>query len=159
MHLPPKRKRRGIMLKISKNYSFSPLPMTSLEELFCQIDDFCQSFEPQWQTTLLGKGLKHRQRRRCLCLSEVMTILISFHQQSYRNFLAFLWETCLSLLATSVSRTAQLSMVCRLDTNQAWCLCASISNNALGSAVASASSMPPAWRCATIDRLQDSFLN
>ena len=90
--------------------------MTSLEELFCQIDDFCQSFEPQWQTTLLGKGLKHRQRRRCLCLSEVMTILISFHQQSYRNFLAFLWETCLSLFATSVSRTAQLSTVCRLDT-------------------------------------------
>ena len=64
--------------------------MTSLEELFCQIDDFCQSFEPQWQATLLSNGLKHRQRSRALSLSEVMTILVSFHQQSYRNFLAFL---------------------------------------------------------------------
>jgi len=70
---------------LNNSYRYSATP-----ELFCQIDDFCQSFEPQWQTTLLGKGLKHRQRRRCLCLSEVMTILISFHQQSYRNFLAFL---------------------------------------------------------------------
>jgi hypothetical protein len=63
--------------------------MTSLEELFCQIDDFCQSFEPQWQVALLGNGLKHRQRRRSLSLSEIMTILVSFHQHSYRNFKHF----------------------------------------------------------------------
>lgn len=63
--------------------------MISLEELFCQIDDFCQSFEPQWRTVLLGNGLKHRQRHRALSLSEIMTILVSFHQQSYRNFKHF----------------------------------------------------------------------
>jgi hypothetical protein len=63
--------------------------MTSLEELFCQIDDFCQSFEPRWQATLLGNGLKPRQRRRALSLSEIMTILVSFHRQSYRNFKHF----------------------------------------------------------------------
>ncbi len=63
--------------------------MTSLEELFCHIDDFCQSFEPQWQVALLGNGLKHRQRRRSLSLSEIMTILVSFHQHSYRNFKHF----------------------------------------------------------------------
>jgi hypothetical protein len=33
--------------------------------------------------------LKHRQRRRSLSLSEIMTILVSFHQQSYRNFKHF----------------------------------------------------------------------
>jgi hypothetical protein len=32
--------------------------MTSLEELFCHIDNFCQAFAPQWQATLLGQGLK-----------------------------------------------------------------------------------------------------
>jgi hypothetical protein len=63
--------------------------MTSLEELFCHIDDFCPSFEPRWQETLFGNGLKRRQRRRALSLSEVMTILVSFHQQSDRNFKHF----------------------------------------------------------------------
>ena len=63
--------------------------MPSLEELFCHIDDFCQAFEPQWQATLLGQGLKQRRRARSLSLSEIMTILVSFHQQSYRNFKHF----------------------------------------------------------------------
>jgi hypothetical protein len=63
---------------LKKNIHSAPLPMISLEELFCQIDDFCQSFEPQWRTVLLGNGLKHRQRRRALSLSEIMTILIQY---------------------------------------------------------------------------------
>lgn len=60
--------------------------MTSLEELFCHVDDFCQAFEPHWQRQLLSNGLKTRQRERSLSLSEVMTILIAFHQSHYRNF-------------------------------------------------------------------------
>jgi transposase len=63
--------------------------MDSLEELFCHIDDFCQQFEPKWHRLLLGEGVQHRQRQRSLSLSEVMTILVSFHQQHYRNFKAF----------------------------------------------------------------------
>lgn len=60
--------------------------MSSLDALFCQIDDFCQKFEPQWQRRLLMHGLKTRKRERSLCLSEVMTILVAFHQNHYRNF-------------------------------------------------------------------------
>ena len=63
--------------------------MSSLEEMFCHIDDFCQTFEPQWQATLIGNGLRQRQRRRSMSLSEIMTILVTFHQQSYRNFKHF----------------------------------------------------------------------
>ena len=63
--------------------------MTTLEELFCCVDDFCQSFEVQWQRQLLNHGLQQRQRPRSLCLSEMMTILIGFHQSSYRNFKAY----------------------------------------------------------------------
>ena len=63
--------------------------MDSLEELFCHIDDFCQPFEPKWHSLLLGEGVQHRQRQRSLSLSEIMTILVSFHQQHYRNFKAF----------------------------------------------------------------------
>lgn len=60
--------------------------MSSLEVLFCEIDDFCTYFEPQWHSQLLGYGLKTRRRARCLCLSEMMTILVAFHQCHYRNF-------------------------------------------------------------------------
>jgi hypothetical protein len=62
--------------------------MDSLEELFCHIDDFCQQFEPKWHSLLLGEGVQHRQRQRSLSLSEIMTILVSFHQQQYQNFKA-----------------------------------------------------------------------
>ena len=60
--------------------------MLSLEELFCSVDDFCQSFEPQSKQQLLGCGLQIRNRLRGLSLSEVMTILIAFHQSCYRKF-------------------------------------------------------------------------
>ena len=60
--------------------------MFSLEELFCSVDDFCESFESQWKQQLLGSGLQLRHRPRSLSLSEIMTILIAFHQSCYRNF-------------------------------------------------------------------------
>lgn len=60
--------------------------MLSLESLFCHVDDFCQWFEPRWQCQLLSSGLQRRRRSRSLCLSEVMTIVIAFHQSAYRNF-------------------------------------------------------------------------
>jgi transposase len=59
--------------------------MFSLEELFCAVDDFCQAFEPRWQQQQLTHGLQQRHRARQLCLSEIMTILIGFHQQHYRT--------------------------------------------------------------------------
>ncbi|OUC12699.1 MAG: hypothetical protein B0A82_21160 [Alkalinema sp. CACIAM 70d] len=66
--------------------------MLSLEDLFCHVDDFCQSFEPQWHQQLLSHGLGCRQRERSLVLSEIMTILIAFHQSSYRHFKAYYTE-------------------------------------------------------------------
>ncbi len=63
--------------------------MLSQEALFCHVDDFCHWFEPRWQGQLLSNGLQRRQRVRSLCLSEMMTIVIAFHQSAYRNFKAF----------------------------------------------------------------------
>jgi hypothetical protein len=54
--------------------------MFSLDALFCDVDDFCQSFEPQWKMKLLNNGGIKRVRAKSLCLSEIMTILIAFHQ-------------------------------------------------------------------------------
>jgi hypothetical protein len=57
----------------------------SLLELFCDVDDFCERFELQRQAVLCSRaGRKGRQPG--LCESEIMTIVIHFHQSGYRNF-------------------------------------------------------------------------
>jgi len=60
--------------------------------LFFEIDEFCCEFEPLWREHLLADGLKKRRRRRKLSLSEVMTILVLFHQSGYRNLKQFYLE-------------------------------------------------------------------
>ena len=57
--------------------------------MFCDIDEFCQQFEPLWRQRLLADGLAHRERRRALALSEVMTILVLFHTAGFRNLKQF----------------------------------------------------------------------
>lgn len=66
--------------------------MESLVELFVSVDDFCQAFVPQLEQDLLHSGAIQRRRERSLSLSEVMTILIHFHQSHYRNFKAYYGE-------------------------------------------------------------------
>lgn len=63
--------------------------MFSLDALFCHVDDFCKAFEAQWQKKLLIHEERKRNRAKSLCLSEIMTILIAFHQNHYRNFKYF----------------------------------------------------------------------
>jgi hypothetical protein len=65
----------------------------SLLELFCHVDDFCRVYESQVQPLLLvdglaeaGSGSRRRRRKGNLCLSEVMTLCIHFHQSHYRDF-------------------------------------------------------------------------
>jgi hypothetical protein len=60
----------------------------SLLELFCDVDDFMLSFTPQWKASQL-KACNQRERAGLLCPSEVMTILIHFHQSHYRTFKAY----------------------------------------------------------------------
>jgi transposase len=76
------------MLKLQAQFAL----MYSLEDLFCSVDDFCQSFEGQWKQQLLGSGLRLRNRAGGLSLSEIMTIAIAFHQSCYRNFKTFYQE-------------------------------------------------------------------
>jgi Transposase DDE domain len=63
----------------------------SLLELFCNVDDFMLSFAPHLKTMQLAAG-KQRERAGQLCASEVMTILIHFHQSHYRTFKAYYTE-------------------------------------------------------------------
>lgn len=61
----------------------------SLVELFCQVDDFCQAFLPTYHQALVAAGQRQRERAGELCMSEIMTIVIAFHQSHYRDFKAY----------------------------------------------------------------------
>ena len=60
--------------------------MDSLLELFVSVDDFCQVFLPFWERKLMQDGSKKRRRTGELRISEIMTIVIHFHQSHYRDF-------------------------------------------------------------------------
>src|SRR5262245_3489019 len=66
--------------------------MMSLLELFVSVDDFCQVFLPFWERRRIADGSKKRSRSGQLSVSEIMTIIIHFHQSQYRNFKAYYTE-------------------------------------------------------------------
>lgn len=57
-----------------------------IDNLFYEIDDFCQSFENYFKPHVLANKVLKRNRSSSLCLSEIVTIIIYFHCSSYRNF-------------------------------------------------------------------------
>ena len=63
--------------------------MESLLELFVQVDDFWQENRDKWYQYLLQSGERQRIREGQLIESEVMSIIILFHQSGYRNFKTF----------------------------------------------------------------------
>lgn len=60
--------------------------MKKLVELFCDVDDFCQTFIPQWQQQLLEDGTRQSKRGSRMTASEMMTIVIGFHMSNQRDF-------------------------------------------------------------------------
>lgn len=63
--------------------------MMNLTALFCNIDDFCDNFMPEFNKKLIESNEKKRNRSTQLSTSEMMTIVILFHQMGYRNFKIF----------------------------------------------------------------------
>jgi len=60
--------------------------MNKLVESFCDVDDFCKVFIPQWQKQLLEDGTQKRQRSGRMTTSEMMTIVVIFHVSHDRDF-------------------------------------------------------------------------
>ena len=57
-----------------------------LTTLFCDIDDFCSDFLPEYHRHLIDDGKIKRVRKSTLSQSEVMTIIIEFQRSGYRTF-------------------------------------------------------------------------
>ena len=78
----------------------------SMTSLFCDLDDFCLTFEPKWYKQAVCNDSKPQFRSK-LSLSEVMTIVVHFHQSGYRNFksyyIGFISKYCLEAFPNLVS--------------------------------------------------------
>lgn len=57
-----------------------------LVPLFYLIDEFCKEFEPEWRRQRLASGAKQRNKLYTMSLSEILTIIIHFHQSNHRTF-------------------------------------------------------------------------
>ena len=69
--------------------------MPDITTLFCSIDDFWKNFKKEWYK----KHLIHKSTRGpscCISMSEIMTIMVFFHQSHFRtfkHFYLFIYET------------------------------------------------------------------
>ena len=63
------------------------LSADKVNEIFCIADDFCKEFDMSTEKKALrADGKRHRNRKGQMSDSEIMTILICFHFNTYRNF-------------------------------------------------------------------------
>jgi Transposase DDE domain len=101
--------------------------------LFCEIDDFCQFFEPQWKKFQFASLERKRNRESSLTVSEIMTLIVLFHASAYRNFKSYYTEHVLKHLAgefphlVSYNRFVELMssvmipLCCYLETRKRQC--------------------------------------
>jgi hypothetical protein len=96
-----------------------------LISIFCDVDNFCKEFEPEWKKILIenqGQNLigdkKKRNRKTELSLSEAITIVIMFHKTRYRTFKDYYYRYVLQFLKPyfpkmlSYSRFVNLMKTC-----------------------------------------------
>jgi len=63
--------------------------MDNLVEIYCDVDDFCRVFLPEWEKTLIATGKRQRRRKGRMSPAEIMTLIILFHRSNYRDFKNF----------------------------------------------------------------------
>lgn len=96
----------------------------SLLELFCSIDDFCQKYEPWIHPVMLENGVAHRRRACRMSLSELMTLVVHFHQKQYRNFKTYYTEYVAEYLSAEFPELLSYSRFIQLMPRILMALCA-----------------------------------
>lgn len=71
--------------------------MNGLVELYCSVDDFWKFFKTEWHKHLIDRTWPHGPDP-ALSTSEMMTIIILFHQSHFRNFKHFYNDYVLKFL-------------------------------------------------------------
>lgn len=89
--------------------------MDKLLELFCDVDDFCAVFMPQWHQQLLVSGQRQRQRTGRMSASEIMMHHHCFPHVTPPGFQKLLQRFAPALSHAGFSSIAQLHPVPRDD--------------------------------------------
>lgn len=97
--------------------------MDMLTRVFCEVDDFCQAFEPEFNRMLLTMDLKPSRTSR-MSLSEIMTIVIHFHQSGYRCFKHFYIKHMLAYFKAEFPAALSYNRVVELMPSALILLCA-----------------------------------
>jgi len=104
--------------------------MICIYNLFYDVDNFCNEFEPVLNKSLIDEGKKQRIKESSLSLSEVMTIVILFHSSNYRHFKAYYTEYVIKYMEqyfpglvsynrfVELMQTALLPLCCYLQTRK-----------------------------------------
>ena len=66
-----------------------------LTKIFCEIDDFIKEFEPIYKSKLIPQDNKKSNKNSKLSMSEIMTILVFYHNYGNRTFKDFYIKTVL----------------------------------------------------------------
>lgn len=57
-----------------------------ITQIYCDVDDFCRTFIPEWQKQQLTQGDQKRQRAPRMSYSEMLSILVYYQESGYRTF-------------------------------------------------------------------------
>src|SRR3954464_6067196 len=116
-------------------------------EVFCEVDDFCQAFLPQWEASLLGAGgPAPRGPQPGLSTSEIIPLLLVLHSSGFKHLKSFYHGFAEPLATFPACRATSTSSPCRKVSSCRWW---SSSSAIWGLGPGSITSTPPPCRCAT----------
>src|SRR6187431_78865 len=90
-------------------------------EVFCEVDDFCQAFLPQWEASLLGTGgPAPRGPQPGLSTSEIITLLLVLHSSGFKHLKSFYHGFAEPLATFPACRATSTSSPCRKASSDRW---------------------------------------
>ena len=102
--------------------------MDNLVELYVLVDDFTKLFLPTMYQKMLSTGERKRLKESRLSASEIMTLIILFHQSNYRTFKHFYLNYVCLHLKDAFPRLVSYSQFVRLKKTVLVILCAFLEN-------------------------------
>src|SRR5215217_3822 len=90
-------------------------------EVFCEVDDFCKAFVPQWEASLLGTGgPAPRGPQPGLSPSEIITLLLVLHSSGFKHLKSFYHGVAEPLAPFPACRATSTSSPCRKASSCRW---------------------------------------
>jgi hypothetical protein len=78
-----------MMLRPAKP-TYKAMMLDRIVEVFCEVDDFCTAFLPQWEASLLATGgAAPRGPEPGLSPSEIITLLLVLHSSGFKHLKSF----------------------------------------------------------------------